>query len=301
MSAAREPATTRADATVPAGARAGAAGRAVPEIRLDEVGFVYPDGTRALRSISLAIPPGSGVAIVGENGSGKSTLLRHLDGLLRPTEGRILLDGHDTRRVPVETLAASVGLAFQDPDLQIFAERVDDEVAFGPRNLGLSGDPLTAAVHEALQAVGLERLEAANPFNLGYSRRKLVALASVLAMRVPVLALDEPTTGQDGPGLARVVAVVRGAIAEGRTVIATSHDMRFVAETFPRVVVLRAGRVVADGSPAEVFAPGNAELLRSTHLEPPPAARVGAAFGLGSTPTEDALLAALHERARSGS
>ncbi len=297
MSAARGSASTQADARVPATARALGEGRAVPGIRLDEVGFVYPDGTRALRSVSLEIPPGSGVAIVGENGSGKSTLLRHLDGLLRPTEGRILLDGRDVRRDPVETLAATVGLAFQDPDLQIFAERVDDEVAFGPRNLGLSGEPLATAVREALQAVGLERAEAANPFNLGYSRRKLVALASILAMRVPVLALDEPTTGQDGPGLARVVAVVRSALAEGRTVIATSHDMRFVAETFPRIVVLRGGRVIADGSPAQVFAPANGDLLRSTHLEPPAAARVGAAFGLGSTPTEESLLAALRERA----
>ncbi len=268
----------------------------VPTLALDRVGFTYPDGTPALRAVSLLVPPGSQIAIIGENGSGKSTLLRQLNGLLRPTEGRVLLDGADTARMPVEALAARVGLAFQDPDLQIFEERVSEEVAFGPRNLGFALDAIAAVVGDAIHAVGLDQAREANPFTLGYSRRKLVALASVLAMHTPVLALDEPTTGQDGPGMARLIAVVRAAANEGRTVIATSHNMRFVAETFPRIVVLRAGSIVADGSPDEIFAPGNLDLLRSTHLEPPPAARVGSALGLGSTPTEEALRTALEAR-----
>jgi energy-coupling factor transport system ATP-binding protein len=168
-----------------------------PEIEFERVEFAYPDGTRALRSVSLRIEPGSRVAIVGENGSGKSTLLRHLNGLLRPSAGRVLLDGSDIGRIPVELLAARVGFAFQDPDLQIFAERVRDEVAFGPRNLGWDRLKLETAAAEAIHSVGLDDAYDANPFTLGYSRRKLVALASVLAMRTSVLVLDEPTTGQD--------------------------------------------------------------------------------------------------------
>jgi len=133
----------------------------------------------------------------------------------------------------------------------------------------------------------------ANPYDLGASRRKLLALASVLAMRTPVLVLDEPTTGQDLAGVAIVRGVVEAAEAEGRTVIAISHDMAFVAETFERVVVMRAGRIVLDGPPASVFAEESWQALRSTYLEPPLAAVAGARLGLGSTPTDEALIAAL--------
>jgi energy-coupling factor transport system ATP-binding protein len=270
-----------------------------PIIELENLDFAYPDGTRALRSVSLRIEPGSTVAIVGENGSGKSTLLRHLNGLLRPSGGRVLIDGDDIHRVPVEKLAAQIGFAFQDPDLQIFEERVRDEVAFGPRNLGVTGLKLQTAIAEALHTVGLDDAHDANPFVLGYSRRKLVALASVLAMRTPVLVLDEPTTGQDGAGMRRVGEIVADAAAAKRTVIASSHAMGFVAENFERIVVLREGAIIADGPPEIVFAPEAWPLLHSTHLEPPPAARVGAAFGLGSTPTEAAFVRALTEQTAS--
>jgi energy-coupling factor transporter ATP-binding protein EcfA2 len=264
-----------------------------PSIDLDGVSFAYPDGTRALTDVGFRIQPGELVAIVGQNGSGKSTLVRHLNGLLRPTEGRVLLDGSDIRRTHVARLAARVGLAFQNPDRQLFAGRVSAEVAFGPRNLGLRGAELEARIEAALDAVGLGGEADTNPYDLGYSRRKLLAIASVLAMRTPVLILDEPTTGQDARGVARVRAVVEAAAAEGRTVIAISHDMRFAAECFRRVVVMRAGRVVLDGPPAAVFAEGRWPELRASYLEPPLPALVGARLGFGSTPTEAALVAAL--------
>jgi energy-coupling factor transport system ATP-binding protein len=269
-----------------------------PSISVEDVVFDYPGGTRALDGLSLAIAPGESVAIVGQNGSGKSTLVRHLNGLLRPTSGRVALDGHDIRDEHVARLAGRVGLAFQNPDRQLFAGRVSSEVAFGPRNLGFRGAVVERRVAEALETVGLEAEAATNPYDLGYSRRKLLAIASVLAMRTPVLVLDEPTTGQDARGVARVRAVVAEAAAEGRTVIAISHDMRFVAECFGRVVVMKAGRVVSDGSPSEVFAEARWPGLRAAYLEPPPAAVVGARLGLGSTPTEAALVVALRARAR---
>jgi len=262
-------------------------------IELRELVFVYPDGTRAIDGVDLSIGRGEVVAIIGQNGSGKSTLVKHLNGLLRPTAGAVLLEGGPTLGRRVAHLAARVGLVFQDPDRQIFAGRVRAEVSFGPRNLGLRGPELDAAVDEALLTVGLADAADVNPYDLGYSRRKLLALASVLAMGTPVIVLDEPTTGQDAAGIARIQGVVASLASAGRTVIAISHDMRFVAETFGRVVVMRAGRVVLDGSPAEVFGEDSWPALASTYLEPPLAARVGARLGLGSTPTEASLVEAL--------
>jgi energy-coupling factor transport system ATP-binding protein len=267
--------------------------RTAPTLAMEGVNHVYPGGVRALRDVTLEIPGGQRVAIIGQNGSGKSTLVRHLNGLLRPTSGRVLLAGADVAGQTVAQLARSVGLVFQDPDRQIFSGSVRNEVEFGPRNVGMRRDELRATVLEAIAAVGLEDEEGTNPYDLGGSRRKLLALASVLAMRTPVLVLDEPTTGQDLHGVRIVRRVVADANAEGRTVIAISHDMEFVAETFDRVVVLREGEVIMDGSPRTVFGEASWGTLRSTFLEPPLAAVAGARLGLGPTPSVESLLEAL--------
>ena len=270
------------------------------EIRLDGLGHVYPSGVRALDGVSLTIPAGERTALIGQNGSGKTTLVRHWNGILRPTDGRVLLDGADAAGRTVAQLARIVGLVYQNPDRQIFASSVRSEVAFGPRNVGLSGAALRTAVDEALAATGLHDEAATNPYDLGSSRRKLLALASVLAMGTPVLVLDEPTTGQDERGVAIVSQVIDAVAAAGRTVVVISHDMGFVAERFERVVAMRLGRVVLDGAPAEVFARDAWATLHSTFVEPPLAAIVGDRLGLGSTPTDDALVAALRYRAERG-
>jgi energy-coupling factor transport system ATP-binding protein len=257
---------------------------------------VYPGGTRALDGVDLVIRRSERVAIVGQNGSGKTTLVRHFNGLLRPTEGRVLVDGADAAERRVAALSRSVGLAFQDPDRQIFAGKVRREVEFGPRNLGRAGGDLERAVDEALTATGLDGEAQTNPYDLGYSRRKLLALASILAMGTPVIVLDEPTTGQDARGVERIQEIVGGLAADGRTVVAISHDMRFVAETFDRVVVMRDGRIVLDGPPSQVFAEPAWPALASTYLEPTFAATIGARLGLGSTPTEASLVEALARR-----
>jgi energy-coupling factor transport system ATP-binding protein len=260
---------------------------------IEDVRFAYPDGTLALDGVSIAFDAGRPTVIIGQNGSGKSTLVRQLDGLLRPSSGRVVIDGSDIRDRHVASLARVVGLAFQDPDRQIFASNVRAEVAFGPRNVGKRGTELERVVEEALVATGLDKDADTNPYDLGYSRRKLLALASILAMETPVVVLDEPTTGQDARGVDRVRRIVADLAAGGRTVIAISHDMRFVAEAFERVIVMRDGRIVIDGTPAEVFAEPAWPTLASTFLEPTLAARIGARLGLGSTPTDEALLAAL--------
>ena len=264
------------------------------DLRTERLVHVYPDGpVRALDGVDLHIRPGERVALVGQNGSGKTTLVRHFNGLLRPTEGRILVDGLDAATMRVAQLSRRVGLVFQDPDRQIFSGTVRGEVEFGPRNLGMTAAEREVSVERALAAVGLESEAGTNPYDLGGARRKLLALASVLAMRTPVLILDEPTTGQDARGVATVRRVIDAVGAEGRTVVAISHDMEFVAETFERVAVLRAGRVVLDGPPGEVFAEGAWPALASTYLEPPLAAVVGARLGLGPTPTDATLIEAL--------
>ncbi|MEO5704960.1 MAG: ABC transporter ATP-binding protein [Candidatus Limnocylindrales bacterium] len=218
-------------------------------IRCEGLVHAYPDGTRALDGLDLSIERGERVAIVGRNGSGKSTLVRHWNGLLRPTAGRVLIDGVPTEGRRVAELARVVGLTFQDPDRQLFARTCRAEVAFGARNVGLRGRALETAVAAALDGVGLAGRAAANPYDLGPSKRRLLTLACVLAMRTPIVVLDEPTMGLDTLEIARVSAVVASLATEGRTVVAISHDARFVASSFDRVVPLDAGRVVEDGPP----------------------------------------------------
>jgi len=264
------------------------------DLALEGVSYSYRHGGElALDGISLNIAHGERVALIGQNGSGKTTLVRHLNGLLRPASGRVLHDGIDVATRSVAQLARSVGLAFQDPDRQIFAGSVRREVEFGPRNLGMSGSELRTAVDAALAEAGLESEAGTNPYDLGASRRKLLALASVQAMRTPVLVLDEPTTGQDMRGVAIVKRSIDRAHGAGRTVIAISHDIGFVAESFDRVVVLRAGKVILDSTPASAFDEASWDALRSTYLEPPLSAIIGSRLGVGATPTDAALLAAL--------
>ena len=224
-------------------------------IRCEGLVFEYEDGTRALDGLDLAIGPGERVAIVGRNGSGKSTLVRHWNGLLRPTAGQVVVAGVSIQGRRVAELARTVGLTFQDPDRQLFSRTCRREVAFGARNIGLRGHALEDAVEASLDAVGLSASAETNPYDLGPSRRRLLALASVLAMGTPVVVLDEPTLGLDGREVARVEGLVEGLAAEGRTVVAISHDARFVARSFGRVVRLEGGRVVADEAPGVAFDP----------------------------------------------
>ena len=266
------------------------------ELRLEGVTHDYVDGTRGLDGVDLHIPAGQALALVGANGSGKTTLARHLNGLLRPTHGRVLIDGRDAADSSVARLAGQVGLCFQDPDRQIFKSQVRDEVEFGPRRLGRSDEEAFSDAKAALEAVGMEDDLGVHPDDLGETERKLLSIAAVLAMQTPVVVLDEPTTGLDAGAVERVRKVIHALHGTGGTVIGISHDMHFVAESFDRIVLLDRGHISLEGSPAEVFAQEAWPALRSSGLEPPYAAVAGSALSLGSTPTEDALIAALLAR-----
>jgi energy-coupling factor transporter ATP-binding protein EcfA2 len=219
-----------------------------PDIVLEGVTHRYPTGVMALEAVDLTIRGGETVAIMGRNGSGKTTLVRHLDGLLRPTSGRVRLGGEDVARRSVAQLAGTVALGFQDPDRQIFARSVRAEVELGPRQLRREPRVRDTAVERALDAVGLADEAASHPADLPEGSRRLLALASLLAMECPILVLDEPTAGLDDAGAHIVERIVAAERALGHTVIAVSHDDRFVARSFERVVRLDGGRIVDDGA-----------------------------------------------------
>jgi cobalt transport protein ATP-binding subunit len=214
---------------------------------------IYPDGRRALADVTVAFGRGELIALVGRNGSGKTTLAKHLNGLLAPTAGHVRLGGRDIAGLPLERLAQQVGYVFQDPDHQLFAPTVAEEVAFGPRNLGLAPAEVEARVDEALAAVGLEGRDV-DPFLLDKGARQRLAVAAVLALRPEVLVLDEPTTGLDFAEQQRMLALLARLHAAGRTIIVITHTPWVIAEYAERVVLLAGGRVRYDGPVREFFA-----------------------------------------------
>jgi energy-coupling factor transporter ATP-binding protein EcfA2 len=216
-----------------------------PLVRCEGLVHVYPDGTRALDGIDLEIGSGERVAITGPNGSGKTTLVRHWNGLLRPTSGTVTIAGQPTATRHVADLARTVGIVFQDPSAQLFAATCRAEVAFGARNAGARGRELDTIVGEALETVGLLQRADANPYDLGPSKRRLLTVASVLAMRPRVIVLDEPTIGLDSGEIDLLTRLVGLLSRSGRTVVAITHEPRFAA-AFGRVVRLDRGRIAAD-------------------------------------------------------
>lgn len=251
-------------------------------LTVNDIHFTYPAGAHALRGISLAIASGESVALIGENGAGKTTLVKHLNGLLKPDTGDVLVGERNTRDHTVAQLAATVGYVFQNPDDQIVERKVRKEVGFGPEHIGQSAEEVEANVSWALELVGLADQGDTHPYDLTASQRKLMTLASVLAMRTPVVIFDEPTMGQDNQGIRRVGEAVETLKREGRTVLTITHDIDFCGEHFDRVVVLAEGKVLADGPAPEIL--GQTALLASTNVEPPQLVRLAQALGMPDNP-----------------
>lgn len=246
---------------------------AEPAIDLRAVRFAYPGVARfAVDGVTLSIPRGVVVGLVGPNGAGKSTLARLLNGLLRPASGVVRVDGLDAARMPTRRLASHVGFVFQDPSHQLFAPTVADELAFGPRNLGLAPGEVADRVGEAATMLGLGDVLERHPYRIGRARRKLVAIASVLSMRTPIVVLDEPTTGQDHRTTAIVAGVIRTLAERGVTVVCIAHDMALHAGTADRLIVLAGGAVAADGTAREVLA--DEARLAGVGLAPPQVTRL---------------------------
>ncbi|MEW6286690.1 MAG: ABC transporter ATP-binding protein [Chloroflexota bacterium] len=261
-------------------------------IEISDLHFTYPSGVQALRGISLTIEAGEQVGIVGQNGAGKTTLVRHLNGLLHPTAGEVKIGDWDTRKYSVAKLAARVGYVFQNPDDQLFSRDVRTEVAFGPKNLGYPKEQVEALVSEALEMTELADKTEANPYDLSPTWRKMVAIASVIAMDTPIVIFDEPTTGQDAASVARIANVIRVLRERGKTVITITHDIDFCAENFERVIAMSQGRILLDGKANDVL--GQEEILAATYVDPPQLARLGRRLGFKETVrNEEEFLAAL--------
>ncbi|MBY8997680.1 MAG: ABC transporter ATP-binding protein [Candidatus Thorarchaeota archaeon] len=236
-------------------------------IFLENVHFAYDGLYTALRGVSLQIDEGELIAIVGSNGAGKTTLVKHLNGLLRPDLGRVILDGVDTKHNSVAELAREIGLVMQNPDHQLFLDSVEREVLFGLENLGYSKVEAKERCERTLNNLGLEGLSERSPFTLSGGERKRVALASVLATEPRVLSLDEPTIGQDARQKENLAKMLGELNKKGKAVIVVTHDIEFVIENFPRTVAMADGRIVADGPTNSVLS--NNEVLERCSLTRP--------------------------------
>ncbi|MBI4552532.1 MAG: ATP-binding cassette domain-containing protein [Candidatus Latescibacteria bacterium] len=249
-----------------------------PVIDVNAVSYQYDAGPAALDAVSLTIRRGEFVAIIGQNGCGKTTLVKQFNGLLRPTKGSIRMLGREASSWSLAELGRRVGYVFQNPDHQIFANTVQEEVAFGPRNFGLPEPEIDARVVEALQVVGLRGREDEDPFSLTKGERQQLAVASVLASDPEILILDEPTTGLDYHGQRSILDLIRRLNQTGRTIIIVTHSMWVVAEYAHRCVMMQRGRIVADGDIRESFK--DPARLADLALEAPEAVRLGARLGV---------------------
>jgi len=228
---------------------------------------VYPGGIHALRHVNLEFYKQEITAIIGQNGSGKTTLSKHFNGLLRPTSGKVIINGRDVADRRVSDMAREVGYVFQNPNYQLFCATVREEVRFGLKNLKLKDDVIKEKLTEILDEFGLRSIAKKQPVSLGMGTKKVVALASVVAMDPEILFLDEPTTGQDQRGKTRLGNLALQMKEEGRTIMIISHDMDFVARYADRVIVMTKGEVVMDGTPEEVFS--NREVMTRAMIKPP--------------------------------
>lgn len=251
------------------------------KIQINNLHFTYPTGLEAIGGISLSIESGEQVAIVGQNGAGKTTLVRHFNGLLQPTSGSVLIGDWDTKAQPVAKLASRVGYVFQNPDEQLFSRDVLTEISFGPKNLGYSKEKIDTLVKRALSLTQLNDQTETNPYDLSPTWRKMVALASIIAMDTAIVIFDEPTTGQDAFNVARIANVIAELKKEGKTVITITHDIDFCAENFDRVIALSKGKILLDGPAQDIL--GQEEILAQTYVDPPQLTRLGKRLGLKET------------------
>ena len=238
-------------------------------IEVKNVYFTYPTEPRveALKGVSLSIQDGEFVAIMGQNGAGKTTLVKQFNGLLKPTKGEVTVDGVSTRDISVAQLARKVGFVFQNPDHQLFSETVEEEVSFALRNFSFDADTLEKRVTWALNLLDLTEYRKTSPFMLSGGERKRVALASVLAWDPKVVILDEPTIGQDHRQKENLRQFIVQLNSQGKTVVIVTHDVEFVAECNPRVILMTQGQIVADGEAKKILT--DPELALKASIVPP--------------------------------
>jgi len=222
-------------------------------IEAENVYYSYPSKVEALKGVSLTVKDGEFVAIMGQNGAGKSTFVKHFNGLLKPSQGTVKVDGVLTTKSTIAALARNVGFVFQNPDHQLFSETVEEEIAFALKNFGFKPEVIDERITWALNLLSLTQYRKTSPFLLSGGERKRVALASVLAWNPKTLVLDEPTIGQDHEQKEKLQQFIMQMQSQGKTVITVTHDVEFVAECNPRVILMKEGKIVADGEGREIL------------------------------------------------
>lgn len=235
-----------------------------PSLEIAGLAFAYPDGHQALFGVDLVIGRGERVALLGANGAGKTTLVMHLNGLLSGGLGTVRVAGLPVDKPNLREIRRRVGVVFQDPDDQLFMPTVRDDVAFGPANMGVSGDALRARVEQALNLVGMQEFADRPPHHLSFGQRRRVAVATVLAMEPEILVLDEPSSNLDPASRRELADILRSLDI---TILMVTHDLPYALELCPRAVVLSDGVVVADGPTRAILA--NDDLMRANRLELP--------------------------------
>ena len=236
-------------------------------IEIRNLSHVYENGKKALNDVNLTIKRGEFVAIIGQNGAGKTTLAKHLNQILQPTTGSVVIDGADIKnKNPIE-LTKVIGYVFQDPDNQIFSNTVYKELEFGLKNINLGEEERKKRIDQALSLTGLVGKENEHPFSLGKGERQMIAVASILAMQPEILVIDEPTTGQDWAGINRMMSLVDTLNKSGTTIVMITHDMDIVAKYATRTIAMKAGSVVLDGDTRDVFA--STDVLKEAFVTPP--------------------------------
>jgi len=239
-----------------------------PIVKVENLWHIYPTGNvTAVRDVSLEINKGEILGVIGQNGSGKTTLVKHFIGLLKPTKGKVFVSGLDTSKHLIQQMAVKVGYVYQNPNHQLFARTVQDELRFGPKNIGLTEEEIEERVAQAIEFFDLKNILDIHPYRISFPLRKLVGMASVYTMQPDVFILDEPTTGQDNVTTQTVYHLIRKLRDEGATVLCVAHDMILLAETVDRMLVMRNSELIMDATPREVFS--DYEIMSSTHLTPP--------------------------------
>lgn len=239
------------------------------QLSTENLSFTYPDGTRALKNINIEIEKGEKVAIIGPNGAGKSTLFSHFNGLTEPTSGCVKIEGKPISFEKDELLKVrqKVGIVFQDPNDQLFAPTVKEDIAFGPMNLGLSYDEVEKRVEDALKMVGMENYEDKTPHHLSGGQQKRIAIAGIIAMKPELMILDEPTAGLDPDGVEKVLNNMNQLNEEGMTLIISSHDIDMISKYADKIFVLYNGEIIESGNKNKIFS--DMELLKKAHLRTP--------------------------------
>ncbi|MBR0369462.1 MAG: ATP-binding cassette domain-containing protein [Methanobrevibacter sp.] len=238
-------------------------------LSIKNLSYTYPDGTRALKNINMEILKGQKVAIMGPNGAGKSTLFSHFNGLTEPTSGHLEIDGKKMEydKNTLLEVRQKVGIVFQDPNDQLFAPTVKEDVAFGPMNLGLSYEEVEKRMNEALTLVGMEKFKDKTPHHLSGGQQKRVAIAGIIAMKPEIMILDEPTAGLDPQGVEKVLDILNNLNKEGMSIVISSHDIEMVNGFAEKIFVLNEGEILASGDKDEIFS--DKELLKKAHLKAP--------------------------------